>query len=81
MKKNNYEAPDMQVIKIEMEHLLAASSEQIIQMDDTEYSGEFYTREITLEEDDFFEWNEKRLVWRCSYADNTTIIEVNVSWQ
>ena len=55
MKKNNYEAPDMQVIKIEMEHLLAASSEQIIQMDDIEYSGEFYTREITLEEDDFFE--------------------------
>lgn len=56
MKKNNYEAPDMQVIKIEMEHLLAASSEQIIQMDDTtEYSGEFYTREITFEEDVFFE--------------------------
>ena len=55
MKKNNYEAPDMQVIKIEMEHLLAASSEQIIQMDDTQYSGEFYTREITFEEDVFFE--------------------------
>jgi len=53
MKKNYYEAPAMEVVKVEVAHFLAAS--QLIEMVNGEFDEAFFAREGDFEDEDLFE--------------------------